>query len=63
MVAGASSARAAGHGAGTGCETVHGHFYLSGFHCFLGSGGRAFKQHVVSCVNPILQRCGNGAAS
>jgi len=22
--------------------------------CFLGSGGWAFKQHVVLCVNPIL---------
>ena len=22
--------------------------------CFLGSGGWAFKQHVVPCVNPIL---------
>jgi len=31
MVAGASSARAAGHRAGTGCETVYGRFYLSGF--------------------------------
>ena len=24
------------------------------FNCFLGSGGWAFKQHVVPCVNPIL---------
>jgi len=31
MVAGASSARAAGHRAGTGCETVYGRFYFSGF--------------------------------
>ena len=31
MVAGASSARAAGYRAGTGCETVYGRFYLSGF--------------------------------
>jgi len=30
-VAGTSSAKAAGHRAGTGCETVYGRFYLSGF--------------------------------
>jgi len=31
--------------------------------CFLGSGGWAFMQHVVPCVNPLLQRGRNGAAS
>ena len=30
---------------------------------FIGSGARALKQHVVPCVNPILQRYGNRAAS
>jgi len=30
---------------------------------FIGSGGRAFKQHVVPCVNPTLERYGNGATS
>jgi len=37
-----------------GVRQADGHFYLSGFYCFLGSGGRALKQHVVPCVNPIL---------
>jgi len=37
-----------------GVRRADGHFYLSGFSCFLGSGGWAFKQHVVPCVNPIL---------
>jgi len=54
-VAGASAAKVAGPEPGPGCETG---VYMDtsvfrGF-CFLGSGGWAFKQHVVPCVNPIL---------
>ena len=50
-------------GAVSGCETDRQTFLSFGLSCFLGSEGGAFKQHVVPCVNPILQRCGNGAAS
>jgi len=59
---GTGNARVAGE-PGPRCE-MGGRTLLSfGVFCFLGSGGWAFKQLVVPWVNPILQRCGNGAVS
>jgi len=62
-VVGASAVKVTGPELGPGCETGVRMLLSFGVFVSLGSGGWAFKQHVVLFVNPILQRCGNGAAS